>query len=297
MSIINNPIIKLKENIDEKDYIDINNLKNICIDYDKTYLKLETDYKLNNVYKNSYNMSFINEFMFYDDNMLIGYMGICSFGGDALEVNGMVHPDFRRNGIFTRLFSLVSDEFKKRDINEMLLLSDNNSVGGIEFIKKVCSDYDHSEYDMNLDMDIVNKLHFRYVIFRKATLEDVNKIAKESFEFFYEYDLEGISDNEKDNWNSSSCTYVLEKDNVVIGKSRLEINDNIGGIYGLEILPDYRGKGYGKELLILSINKLKESNVKAITLQVETKNKNALNLYLSCGFKENYTMDYFSLKK
>lgn len=297
MGIINNLLIKLKENLDKNDYIDINNLKSICIDYDKTYLKLETDYKISNANKNGDNINLINEFMFYDGNNLIGYAGICSFGGDALEVNGMVHPDYRRKGIFTRLFSLVKDEFNKRDINEMLLLSDNNSTGGIEFIKNVSSDYDHSEHDMNLDMAAEHVLNFDNVVFRKATHEDINKIARENFEFFYEYDLEGISDNEKDNSNSSNCTYVMEIDDVVIGKSRLEINDNIGGIYGLEILPDYRGKGYGRELLVHSIIKLKESNVKGVTLQVETNNKNALNLYKSCGFKENYTMVYYSLKK
>jgi hypothetical protein len=44
----------------------------------------------------------------------------------------MVHPDYRRKGIFT---------------------SDNNSVGGIEFIKNITDDFSHSEYDMNLDMN------------------------------------------------------------------------------------------------------------------------------------------------
>lgn len=291
MSIINNPLIKLKENLDEKDYKDINDLKNICVDYDKTYLKLEIDFKLNNVNKSGENMNRINEFMFYDEDKLVGYVGICSFGGDELEVNGMVHPGYRKKGIFTRLFSLVKDEFNKRDSKGILLLSDNNSISGIKFIKNISREYNHSEYDMNLDMNEKNKLKFDNVVFRKATLEDVKKISKKDFNFFYESDVEGISDNEK---NTSSCTYVMEIDNTLIGKSRLDIIDNIGGIYGLEVLPNYRGKGYGRELLVLSIRELKENNAKLITLQVETNNKNALNLYKSCGFKENYTMDYYS---
>ncbi|MDF2677772.1 MAG: family N-acetyltransferase, partial [Bacillota bacterium] len=292
MSITNNFLIKLKENLNKNDYADINNLKNICMDYDKTYLKLEIDFKLREADKNSNYLKLINEFMFYNDNKLIGYAGICSFGGDALEVNGMVHPDYRRKGIFTRLFSLVKDEFSKRNSTEMLLLSDNSSIGGIEFIKNVCSDYDHSEYDMNLDMAVIHDLNFNDLIFKKLTYEDVNKISKEKFEFFNEHDYEGISDSEKNGCNSVSCTYIIEIDNAVVGKVRLEINNNIGGIYGLEVLPYYRGKGYGRELLIQSIKKIKESNVKTITLQVEANNKNALNLYKSCGFKENYTMDY-----
>jgi len=42
---------------------------------------------------------------------------------------------------------------------------------------------------------------------------------------------------------------------------------------------------------------LKESKVNSINLQVETKNSNALNLYKSCGFKENYTMGLLYIKK
>ena len=285
---MSNLFIKLKEDLNINDFEDINNLKNICIDYDNTYLKLEIDFKLDRSESSSNTIESINEFMLFDGSKLIGYAGICDFGGNEIEVNGMVHPDYRRKGIFTRLFSLVNDEFKNRDADTMLLLSDSSSAGGIEFIKNITEDYAHSEYDMNLYMYAENKCNFDNLNFRKAESKDVNTIAKASFEFFHEGDIEGIS---------SGSTYLIEKDNSLIGKVRLEIADNVGGIYGLEVLPGYRGKGYGRELLILSINKLKESNVKAINLQVETKNKNALKLYKSCGFNENYTMDYYRLKK
>mgnify|MGYP001013024910 FL=1 len=285
---MNNSFIKLKERIDKSDFNDINNLNNACIDYDKIHLKLEIDYKLSNNEKYSNNMNKINEFMFYDDNKLVGYAGICDFGGDEIEVNGMVHPEYRRRGIFTRLFSLVKDEFNKRDSKGMLLLSDNNSIGGISFIKRITDDYHHSEYDMNLDMDVIHKENFDNLVFRKVVKEDIAKIARENLKFFNDNDIDGIL---------FDSTYVLETGNVIIGRVRLEIVDNIGGIYGLEVLPEYRGKGYGRELLIRSINKLKESKVNAINLQVETKNNNALNLYKSCGFKVNYTMDYYILKK
>lgn len=286
----NNLFIKLKENLDKNDYTDINNLKNICIDYDSTFLKLEIDYKFSNLGNGSNNLNHINEFMLYDVTKLVGYAGICDFGGEALEVNGMVHPEYRRKGIFSRLFSLVTDEFNKRNINQMLLLSDNKSIAGIEFIKKLGCDYDHSEYDMNLDMDINHELNTN-LAFRKVTDIDKSKLSKENFEFFYEDEFNHNTDS------SSQGTYVIENDGVIIGKARLEVTDNIGGIYGLEVIPEYRGKGYGRELLLLSIKRLKEQNVNSITLQVETNNKNALNLYKSCGFRENYTMDYYIIKK
>lgn len=102
--VTNNLNIILKENLNLKDYEDINNLQKLCLEKDKTSLKLELDYKLAMKEVTSENIKYINEFMYYSDNKLIGYIGIGSFGGDVLEVNGMVHPEFRRRGIFSRIF-------------------------------------------------------------------------------------------------------------------------------------------------------------------------------------------------
>ena len=77
----NNLFIKLKETLDINDFTDINNLKNICIDYDNTYLKLEIDFKLDRYENNVNTINNINEFMLFDGNKLIGYAGICDFGG------------------------------------------------------------------------------------------------------------------------------------------------------------------------------------------------------------------------
>jgi hypothetical protein len=91
---INDTFIKLKGKLNQSDYFDIDNLKNICYEYDKTQLKLELDYKITTKDKNcgDNKKNLINEFMFYD-KILIGYAGIGDFGGDALEINGMVYPD------------------------------------------------------------------------------------------------------------------------------------------------------------------------------------------------------------
>ena len=284
----NNFYYKLKESINNDDFADINELKNICTVHENTNLKIEIDYKLSLGLKDSHKIKSINEFMVYNDKELIAYAGICDFGGDEIEVNGMVHPDYRRRGLFTGLFSLVKDEFMKRGAKAMLLLSDHNSAGGLEFIKNITKDFAHADYDMNLDMDAIQNTSYDNLIFRKAVLEDINKIKEADFEFFSDHDTEDIS---------AGRTYLLEADNVILGKVRLENIDNMGGIYGLEVLPPYRGKGYGRELLVHSIIELKKSKAKAINLQVETANENALNLYKSCGFQENYTMDYYRLSK
>lgn len=297
MSKIKNPSIKLKEKLDKNDYEDISNLQKLCLEMDKTTLKLELDYKLSRSEGKSEDLKNINEFMYYDENRLIGYIGICDFGGDAIEVNGMVHPEYRRRGVFRRLFLLVRDEWNKRVSQKMLLLSDNNSISGLGFIKYSKAEYDHSEYEMYLRGNVRQNSMLNNVVLRKATNKDRREIAlQNSIYFEIELKEEDICMPEEEE-KCGSPIFIAEVDNIVVGKVHLEIGDSVSGIYGLGVLPEYRRKGYGREILAKAIEKLKERNSKDIMLQVVAMNKGALDLYLSCGFEETSTMNYYKICK
>lgn len=292
------PHIKLKEKIDQKDYVDINNLQIICSKIDKTTLKLELDYKLHRAEGLRGSLKCINEFMYYDNDKLIGYIGICRFGRNTLEVNGMVHPEYRRRGIFKTLFSFVKDEWNKEESLRMLLLCDDHSSSGLEFIRNSCSViHDHSEYEMFLRSSLEQDLKANKVVLRKAMNPDAKEIAWQNSVYFEkEYKEEDLLMPEEEEKCGTSI-YLAENDNGVIGKVHLEVSEGTGGIYGLGVLPEYRNKGYGREILVRAIEKLQERNIKGIMLQVAVKNKRALNLYCSCGFEVTSTMDYFEMQK
>lgn len=59
----------------------------------------------------------------------------------------------------------------------------------------------------------------------------------------------------------------------------------IGHIDLLGTMPDYRGIGLGRALLLTGIHYLRKE-VPVVELSVEGKNSNALSLYFSVGFKE-----------
>lgn len=296
MQRMGNQYIKLKQNIDHNDYDDIDKLQKQCLEVDKTTLKLEIDYKLSREEEGTGALNTINEFMYYNDNELIGYIGLCHFGGDTIEVNGMVHPEFRRKGVFKRLFHLVREEWVTRKVQNMLLLSDNNSISGQEFIKSTGALYEHSEYEMFLR---TNTNHiYNNVVLRKASNNDAREITyQNSIYFGIEYSEEDIKMPE-DEEKCGMINYIAEVGMETIGKVNLELsNNNIGGIFGLGVKPDYRGKGYGREILGGAIKMLKERKSKEIMLQVAAKNKKALNLYKSCGFVEASIMDYYQISK
>ena len=82
----------------------------------------------------------------------------------------------------------------------------------------------------------------------------------------------------------------------VIGKIRTEIFGDEGFISGFGILPGYRGKGYGKQALKATVGILSKKGIRNVALEVDTQNKNALNLYKSCGFAEESATDYYETR-
>lgn len=318
MKIIQNCWIKLKNTIDHEDYDLINKLQEQCSDEDKTALKLELDYKRGLTLENGKNSSSrnMNEFMFFAGKQLIGYVGICSFGnvGAPLEMNGMVHPEYRRQGVFSKLSELVIAEWRGRNSSTMLLLSDRKSISGQSFIKGTGAQYKHSEYEMYLQKSNEESLQRQLcgVTFRKATNADAREIMRQNAIYFND-EFQKLIDTEKDNKSDSAfaeaenilpeeeekrgmITYLAEKDHQIIGKVNLQLTSNIGAIYGLGVLPEHRGKGFGRTILMMAIEKLIKENANEIMLQVVIENSNALNLYKSCGFVERATMDYYEIK-
>lgn len=296
MREIVNPYIVLREHLDHQTYADIKGLQDLCLRMDRITLKLELDYKLSKAEGTHQKLGRINEFLYYSNGALIGYIGICQFAGAALEVSGMVHPDYRRQYVFKKLFALVKDEWGKRGTYPLLVLCDSKSTSGQAFIKTTNAALEHSEYEMFLTGKGIKNSTEHQVRLRKAHNGDAREIAKQNAVYFnMELGEELLLPEEEA--KSGVHIYVAEVDNGIVGKVHVEVRNGIGGIYGLGVLPEYRGKGYGREILLLAIEKLREQAAKSIMLQVAAKNANALSLYKSCGFEETSVMDYYEISR
>lgn len=300
---INVPWIKLSAGLCQEDYDLIHLLQSHCAKENQIMLKLELDYKLRDTANRAckVNLHDINEFMYFYGEQLVGYIGISSFGGTAasLEVTGMVHPNYRWQGIFSKLFKLALAECRQRNTGNILLLCDRKSASGQKFLEKAGATYSVSEFEMYLhdEPTEVNNKQLCDIKIRKATNTDAFEVARQNAIYFGER-LEEDNENiplPEDEERRGVTIYIVEQDNRPIGKVHLQLVDGLGGIYGLGVLPEHRGKGLGRAILLGAIEKLKEANATEIMLQVAAENATALNLYKSCGFRETSVMDYFEL--
>ncbi|AGF57377.1 ribosomal protein S18 acetylase RimI-like enzyme [Clostridium saccharoperbutylacetonicum] len=293
MQEINQKII-IKQYLMEKEYKELKELEEIIKLVDKVNLKLELDYKLelNNI--SVCGTERINEFLYYEDGVLVSYLGISCFGGNVAELNGMTHPKWRRKGKFKKLFELAKNECINRNFKKILLLTDGISDSGKEFIKAVGGQYDFTEYGMELlkQTSLKNEITINL---RKAEESDNLEIARQDLIYFSDKeDVENVEEIEEDKIRIETAN-IIELNNITIGKIHIKYDDNSAFILGFGILPEFRGKGFGKTALKEALKIIKERNISNVGLDVAAKNKRALNLYKSCGFEEKSTMDYYKI--
>jgi len=290
-----NQFICLKGYISKKEYDEINKLKEHCTSNDKINLKLGLHHKLNMSKNSDVRLKNINEFLYYVDEVLVAYLCISCFGGNIGEISGMTHPDLRRKGIFKKLFELAIDECKNRNFNKLLLLSDGESNSGIEFIKTVNGSYNFSEYRMK-QLNNISSDSRRPINLRKASNQDGKEIQRQNTKFFNDVEASDLGVSEclpEEEEILNDITYMVELKGEIIGKIKVEYSENAAFIYGFGIVPDFRGRGYGKAALKEALRLINEKNINEVELDVECKNNTALNLYKSCGFEEKSVMNYY----
>lgn len=90
----------------------------------------------------------------------------------------------------------------------------------------------------------------------------------------------------KDIKNLDAVYFCLEEDCRVIGYIGMWNILGEGNITNIAVLPEQRGKGYGKKLLCEMLRYGKAHGLSFLTLEVRASNEIAINLYQSCGFLE-----------
>ena len=235
-----------------------------------------------------------NDFLYYEDGILVGYLFVESWGSRNRELTGMVHPDFRRRGIFSSLLAAAKEECQQRNAQKLILVCEHFSKSGLAFVKALGAHYEYSEHEMVLGIfqerrNVFNGLHIRQanssdldaIVSVLATdsgnVESINRWVAKLFE------------------EPTNRFYLAMLDQKPLGCLRLDFMSDQVGIYAFEVRLGYRGLGYGRQMLEEAIRAISAETQKRIMLDVETDNTNAIGLYLSCGFEIKTTYDYYGL--
>lgn len=237
----------------------------------------------------------INDFLYYEDGKLVGYLGAESWGKKEKEMTGMVHPDYRRRGIFRALFNAAREELRVRGVQKLLLICEESSEAGQAFLATTGAEFANGEHLMELETFRERGIVNEGLSMRRATPGDLEAVVSI---------LSADSGNmdETRAWITHLMSqpethrfYYATLNGKPLGTLRLDFLDDDVEIYAFEVRMGYRGLGYGRQMLEEAIRIARSQNSKPIRLDVDTDNTNAIGLYRSIGFTIITTYNYYEL--
>lgn len=250
-----------------------------------------------------------NSFYHLHEGELVGFLALYPFG-DKVEVCGMVHPDYRRQGIFTSLIKESITITLEQQYKEILLNTPAKSSSGVAFLQQVPCKLGFTEYQM------------KYVPLQKTAGEAQNAdhlhqsiqlelIKLEPYQpelhqqFFTQLDVEGFGEShetaskyyEELSLIDKSQYFVIKKDHQSVGKIRISPDsENEIWLYGFVIASAMRGQGIGRAVLQHIVDREAKLGID-VWLEVALTNAHARYLYESVGFQVQHEQSYYKWSK
>lgn len=245
-----------------------------------------------------------NSFYHLHEGQLVGFLALYPFG-DKVEVCGMVHPDYRRQGIFTRLIKESITMNLERQYKEILLNTPAKSSSGVAFLQQVPCKLDFTEYQMKYfplqktDGAAPSVDHLQQSI-------KVEPYQPERHQhFFTQLDVDGFGEShetaskyyEELSLIDKSQYFVITKDHQPVGKIRISPDsENEMWLYGFVVASEMRGQGIGRTVLKHIVERQSKLGLD-VWLEVALTNDHARHLYESIGFRAQHEQSYYKWTK
>lgn len=230
---------------------------------------------------------------YYNEEM-IGYLSWYTSDGIVANINGMVHPDYRRKGVFRSLLQRAKEDMKLQGVQKLSYRVLTGSQSGINCVQHLGAEFLKSEYTMRLSNLQIKKspcyvgLHLR--VMQPQDLEFIVTCSSQAFGDSEDWTREYFSRTNE----ASRRTYIAMIDGLSVGLIRINYLDRAtANIHDFCILPSHQGKGIGLGVLVNTVKLLLEEKCTQIGLGVVTKNERALNLYRSVGFEITSKFQYY----
>jgi len=233
-------------------------------------------------------------FLYYDQQKLNGFLSVFFFYEDAVEIALLVSPSARRKGIATQLLHRALPLVKEHNYSRLLFSSPSHLND--KWLSALGFTYQNSEYYMERHdfkplIDYKQPLHFR-----PATTEDIPVLCEMDEACFSKNQTELVP-RFQHILNDRNYQILLAFDNKhPVGKAHLRWEKNSATLSDIAIVPARQGKGLGTALITHCINYALSEGKPNLSLDVETHNQKALNLYTRLGFLTQNACDYWSIE-
>lgn len=193
-----------------------------------------------------------------EGGILVSALALYQLDSHLYECTAATHPEHRRKGCFSQALELAESRFRNSDFS---FVTDGHCPSAAFVLKKLNARFWYKEHMMRLELSgWIPPVHVLPPSF-SVTVED----------------------------GGSFTAFVRGRK---IGSCRVSPLGSGVYLYGMEILPSFRGKGFGNAFFIQVLKHLQKTAA-SVTLQVAGSNTAALNLYKKAGFLITETLSYY----
>jgi ribosomal protein S18 acetylase RimI-like enzyme len=239
----------------------------------------------------------VNDLVWTAAGGVVGFLGIYGYRPDQVELCGMVHPTARRQGVFSALFEAAMAEVASRGVPQALLVVDRGYTSGSAFARSVGGAIEHSEHRMTLRRGPAPITTDPLVSVREAEVNDgpfiVDCLGKAFGIPAAQFEKEVAEHGFEALMRRFAGTLLIDYANEPVGTVRVDRDLDAAGIYGFAVLPEFQGRGIGRQVLSRLAQELPSEGLTNVSLEVSVTNDAALHLYSSCGFDVMGTEDYW----
>jgi ribosomal protein S18 acetylase RimI-like enzyme len=195
------------------------------------------------------------------------------------------------------LLQEIQAECRQRAHDYLLLVCDEASASGRAFVTAVGAHYQSAEYRLALDPPTIDRSRPRPagLQLRLAGADEAGLLVYLQAASFGD-PAEETENHVAQGLRQPGRQYFIGwLDHEPVGLLRLSRYEQVADITAFGVLPAYRGRGYGRQMLLDAIDILLAEAWPQILIEVATDNQNALGLYQSCGFRVTRTYSFYRL--
>jgi N-acetylglutamate synthase-like GNAT family acetyltransferase len=200
-------------------------------------------------------------FLMYKGNTLVSFLSVFIPNDQECEIYANTLPRFRKEGCFRQLYEMAAVQIKNYGIKKIYFVMEPGCISGGHALTKLGARLEVSEYLMSYNTRIEPK---------PLGILELKSTKTENGELIETY-----------------------REDTKVGEISLDIEKNVATIYGVEVLPEYRGRRFGVETLLLTIKHLLDEGCCKIILNVSSSNKIAYRMYSHHGFVHVEQIDYW----
>ena len=235
-----------------------------------------------------------NHLLWYERGELVGLAAIQ--GSREAEVYGMVHPEHRRRGIGRALLDDARALCRARGELHLIVATEDLSDSGKAFVLAAGGRFRFAEYTLDLDPTAIDRSRpvEQALRLRRATTAEIVTIAEIGAAAFGDPLDQRRAIVERGMAQSHQRYFLATLDDAPVGT--LRVSDHPPHVYitAFAVLPDFQGRGYGRQMLLETIDMLLAEGRRQIRIEVETENRGALGLYEACGFRRTTAYLYYA---